>query len=126
MKTILKNHFEKWKNFIKTKKLKPKTSKKYKVTSKSLNYKKNCPASLEEAYQFTKDMYFCTNFENFIDLSCQRCHCRAWFFTHEYANEYIASIDENVDIGCPYANLLYHITNQDASDIVKVWFKNGN
>ena len=108
------------------KKAKTKDVKEIQSYIEKLELQKNCPASLEESYQFTKDVYFCTNFENFIDLSCQRCHCRAWFFTHEYANEYIASIDENVDIGCPYANLLYHITNQDASDIVKVWFKNGN
>ena len=34
---LIKNHFQKRKTFIKTKKLKPKTSKKYKLTSKNLN-----------------------------------------------------------------------------------------
>ena len=83
---------------------------------------------MEEAYQFPKDVYpNIANFENFIDLSCQQYHCRAWFFTHEYANKSIGFIDENMDIGRPFANYYeYDITDQDTDDIIKVWFKNKN
>ena len=82
-----KKSLRKMEKLHQNKKAKTKDVKEIQSYIEKLELQKNCPASLEESYQFTKDVYFCTNFENFIDLSCQRCHCRAWFFTHEYANE---------------------------------------
>ena len=76
------------KTFIKIKKLKPKTLKKYNLTSKILNYKKKCPVSLEEAYQFTKDVYPNTAQILKILLICSDSGAVIeWFFTQEHENE---------------------------------------
>ena len=117
------------KTFIKIKKLKPKTLKKYNLTSKILNYKKKCPVSLEEAYQFTKDVYPNTAQILKILLICSDSgaviEC-GFSLKNMKMNKYHSLIKIRTLDALMRIYYEYDITDQDADDIVKVWFKKGN
>ena len=117
------------KTFIKIKKLKPKTLKKYNLTSKILNYKKKCPVSLEEAYQFTKDVYPKTAQILKILLICSDSGAvieRGFSLKNMKMNKYHSLIKIRTLDALMRIYYEYDITDQDADDIVKVWFKKGN
>ena len=117
------------KTFIKIKKLKPKTLKKYSLTSKILNYKKKCPVSLEEAYQFTKDVYPKTAQILKILLICSDSGAvieRGFSLKNMKMNKYHSLIKIRTLDALMRIYYEYDITDQDADDIVKVWFKKGN
>ena len=117
------------KTFIKIKKLKPKALKKYNLTSKNLNYKKKCPVSLEEAYQFTKDVYPNTAQILKILLICSDSgaviEC-GFSLKNMKMNKYHSLIKIRTLDALMRIYYEYDITDQDADDIVKVWFKKGN
>ena len=120
---------KKKKTFIKTKKVKRKTSKKYKLTSTNLNYKKNCPVSLEEAYQFAKDLYqIIVKILKILLICSVRCAVvqRDFSLMNMQMNKLRSSMKIRTLDSLMRIYYEYDITDQDADNIIKVWFKNVN
>ena len=111
------------KTFIKIKKLKPKTLKKYKLTSKNLNYKKIA------LYLWRKLVYPNTAQILKISLICSDSGAvveRGFSLKNMKMNKYHSLIKIRTLDALMRIYYEYDITDQDADDIVKVWFKKGN
>ena len=94
-----------------------------------MNYKKNYPVSLEEAYQFAKDVY-----PNIVQILKILLICPASGAVVERVfslmNMQMNKLSSSMKIWTLDALMRiyyeYDITDQDADDIVRVWLKNGN